>query len=353
MNITQFKNLIYIFILITTAKTFSACASINKTSIEEVKIALIGDTSAGSNFTEVLKLIEAEKAQVIMINGDFGYNYSPEQWKQKIISTIDTQTISVIGTLGNHDVERNNANKYISILFGFRNSNNNLINICTGSANISEGKDIAGADEVCTFKNVSIIGSGIGQILSTNYLENRLEQKLKEAPKENWKLIGYHFTLESMNPGIKGDQSTHKFFELIRKYGAIGAQGHTHSVMASCPISSEFVKGNKIHDCHPEFNNPNERFIFPGTGLYVDSSLGGKEVRNRNRCANPNEIGCHHMVDLISAEGYTRTDGITKTSFNRFGALFITFNKGSNPSKAEVYFKSIDGSVVFSFNITK
>lgn len=320
--------------------------------VKEIKIALIGDTGAGTNFGSVLKMIAAEKSDVVLINGDFGYGSTPEAWNQRLTASIDTNKIAVIGTLGNHDVERY-TNRYISIFNNLRSAKNGLLSACTGKSKISEGSDIIAADEVCTFGNVSVIGSGIGQVLSPTYLENRLEAKLKATPEKNWKLVGYHFSLASMNPGIKGDQATHRFFDIIRRHGAIGAQGHTHSAMASCPISSAFVKGNRHHKCHPEFTNPEERFILPGTGIYVDSSLGGKDVRNRGRCANPNAEGCHHMVDLISREGYTRTDGIRSSNFNRNGALFMVFNKDGNPEKAEAYFRSIDGQVVFKFNISR
>lgn len=348
------KVCVYSFILTNALDTFSVSqAGVPEVQAEEIKIALIGDTGAGSNFGAVLKLIADEQANVVMINGDFGYGAAPEAWRDRVTSSIDINSLSVIGSLGNHDVEDNNTNQYISILNSFRTKQNGLTKACTGKSAVTEGRDIIAADEVCTFGNVSVIASGIGQVLSASYLENRLEKKLKDAPLENWKLVGYHYTLASMNPGIKSDQSTHRFFDTIRKYGAIGAQGHTHSAMATCPISSSFLKGNKLPECHPEFSNIEERFVLPGTGIYIDSSLGGKDYRKRGRCKNPNEQGCQHMIDIISKEGYTRADGITKTDFNRYGALFMTFNKGGDPTKAEAFYKSIDGKIVFKFNISR
>jgi hypothetical protein len=317
----------------------------------EVKIALIGDTEGGSNFGSVLKMVAAEKANALMINGDFGYAYTPEQWRQRVLSSVDINTLPIIATLGNHDVGKN-TNTYVSILKSFRNEKNGLTTLCTGSSAISEGHDIIAVDETCTFGNVSIVGSGIGQVLTKPYLESRFAQKLKAVPQGNWKLAGYHFTLSSMNPGLKGDEVTQSFFDLIRQSGAIGAQGHTHSAMASCPISSAFKKGAAIA-CHPEFKNPEERFILPGTGIFIDSSVGGKEARSRTRCKTANEAGCKHMVDLITKEGYTRTDGVKKSTFNRSGALFIIFNYGGDSNKALAYFKSIDGQIVFKFNISR
>lgn len=352
------KSVIAIYLMFTLSS--SAFAQTNRLlqapmllndKAEEIKVALIGDTEAGTNFGTVLKMIAAEKANVVMINGDFGYGDSPTTWKNRVLASVDPDTLPIIGTLGNHDVG-NNTNIYISILNSFRTAKNGLLTSCTGKSGISEGHDITAVDEVCTFGNVSIIGSGIGQVLSKTYLENRLEVKLKNVPADNWKLVGYHFTLASMNPGIKGDESSQKFFDIIRQNGAIGAQGHTHVAMASCPIISTFKKGSPIQ-CHPSFTNPEERFVTPGTGMYVDSSLGGKEARTRQRCKNPTDVGCRHMVDIISGEGYTRTDGVRKTNFNRFGAMFFVFNVGGDASKAFAYFKSIDGQIIFKFDLVR
>ncbi|MGE3973988.1 MAG: metallophosphoesterase [Bdellovibrionales bacterium] len=318
---------------------------------DEFKIALIGDTEAGAGFGSVLKLIATEKANVVMINGDLGYGSSPDMWKGRLTSSIDTDSIAVIGTLGNHDVG-SNTSKYVSIFDNLRTDKNGLKTACTGSVGVSEGHDIVAADEVCTFGNVSIVSNAIGQIFTKTYLENRLEAKLKIIPATNWKLVGYHFTLSSMNPGLKGDESSFRFFDLIRQYGAIGAQAHTHSAMASCPISSPFKSGSAIQ-CHPEFKSLEGRFVMPGTAVYVDSSLGGKEARNRGRCKNPAEGGCKHMVDLISSDGYTRVDGSKNTNFNRLGALFFVFNVGGDASKAYAYFKSIDGQTIFKFALVR
>jgi hypothetical protein len=345
------RNLIFL-----TSLILSACAVAkvsNSESFAEVKVAVLGDTGAGDGFASVLSLAAAEGAHVVMINGDLGYGSSPATWNSKLRSSIDTNSIAIIGSLGNHDVEQNNTQAYINVFEGLRNSQNSLKTKCSGNTVLAEGQDIAAVDEVCTFGNVSLIANGIGQVLNKKYLEDRLEIQLKRAPTNNWKLVGYHFTLDSMNPGIKtSNENTHRFFDLIRQHGAIGAQAHTHSAMASCPISSTFSPGTPVH-CHENFQNLEQRFILPGTGLFVDSSLSGREARNRRSCHRGTEVGCAHMVDLITSEGYTRTDGARRENFNRLGAIFMVFNAGGDPAKALVYFKSTDGQEIFRFQITK
>jgi hypothetical protein len=344
-----------IFTLVATAARYTPqegfLRPLNSPQVEEFKVAVFGDTGAGADFKQVLALAKKENANLIMINGDFGYGPKPAAWAGALLKVIDPDQIGVIGSLGNHDVL--DRVQYLKQFKQFRTEKNQLNKLCTGQPKIEPGPDIIAVDEVCTFGNVSIVASGIGQVLTKDYLTNKLSEKLEAAPAANWKLVGYHFTLESMTPGLKPDQNTHSFFDLIRKHGAIGAQAHTHSAMASCPIYSQFKKGNPVL-CHPEFGKDLEdRFIAPGIGMFLDSSLGGKDVRPRKRCKNPNESGCEHMVDLITADGYTRTDGTKITDFTRDGSMFIVFNKNRNPNLAEVYFKSVDNTRVFEFTIRR
>ena len=319
---------------------------------DEVVVALIGDTEAGQGFGSVLELVASERAQVVMINGDFGYFASPSKWKQRLVDSIDTEKHLVIGSLGNHDV--GSKNEYLAAFQSFRTNTNGLKSKCSGTIGISEGHDITIVDEVCKFGNVSIISSGIGQVLKNSYLEDRLSNKLAAAPNDDWKLVGYHYTLSSMNPGIKGSENTARFFDLIRQYGAIGVQAHTHTVMASCPISSAFTSGSSVPSCNSSFGSDLEnRFIAPGTSVYLDSSIGGKETRSRQRCKTPGSSDCKHMVDIISNEGYTRTDGIIRRNLPDAGAMFVVFNQDRDPKKAYVYFKTIDGQKIFDFTITR
>lgn len=332
------------------------CSSVSAVSIgstQEITVALLGDTGAYRDFQEVINLVNEERAEIVMINGDLGYGATPQKWRETLLKEIDPNIQLVIGSLGNHDFERGRHDDYVSIFHGLRNAKNSLAVHCSGGVTIEKGKDIAALDEVCTFGNLTVIASGIGQIFTKSYFEDRLKEKLSAKPPGNWALVGYHYTLASMNPGIKPNENTYKFFDLIRKFGAIGAQAHTHTVMASCPIQSEF-KANASPACHPGFGSDlSDRFVEDGTGIFIDSSLGGMPPRNRRRCRQPGDAGCAHMVDLITKEGYTRADGLAKADFAARGAVFIRFNINGDPTRARAYFKSVDGREVFSFNIRR
>lgn len=344
------------FILFVLSLSFSARVSAAAEVIArepELKVALLGDTSASSGFKSVLQLIKSEQADVIMINGDFGYSDTPKKWQEKLLEVIDVNQQPVIGALGNHDFELNRATEYIRIFKSFRTASNGLNLKCSGGDSLIQNKEIAAIDEVCTFGNVTIIPSAIGLVFNKKYFETRLEEKLKSAPQSNWTLVGYHFTLKTMNPGLKSDEASPRFFDLIRQFGAIGAQAHTHSVMASCPIDSVFTT-NATPTCHRDFGpDLSSRFVGDGTGMFLDSSLGGMPARGRKRCQAGTESDCQHMVDLITRQGYTRSDGRSFANFTKLGAMFVVFNSGGDPARAQVYFKSTDGQEIFRFSIRR
>lgn len=345
---------------------------IGPTTNSELKVALIGDTDSKENFRTALKIARTGGANVIMINGDFVYLNDDEPkraffskaqtWKQILQEEIDLNRTAVIGSLGNHDVDFNDNNgtawedEFIKYFDSFRNSYNGLRRKCTGAPGLSKMRDVTLVNEVCTFGNVSIVASSINLFhehgFSSQFFEDELHKKLSAAPASNWKLAGYHFTLASMNrAGKSEDQNTHRFFDIIRQHGAIGAQAHTHQVMASCSISSPFRLGEAVR-CDRQFgNDSSNRWVGPGLGLYVDSSAV-RDVRPKTSCLNAG-AGCKHMTDVITAEGYSYQDRGSRSLRDGRGVLFLVFNANGDSSKGYATYMNFSGDQVFSFNIHK
>lgn len=337
----------------------------------EITIALLGDTDIGDDFIEGLELTKRENPEIIMINGDFAYNNSGTTtkeevkiWDEELRRTINFDKYSVLGSIGNHDIDQDDIrshsgdilHRHVNNFFSYRNSSNQLKQKCTGGTDLSGTSDTVLLNEVCTFGNLSVIMSGVGvtEKVSKTYYENQLEQKLKKLPDNQWKLIGYHYTLTSMNRSGKiRDQNTHRFFDLIRQYGGIGVQAHTHAAMASCPIAVPFKEGDPVR-CKPDFkNNVDDRKISPGTGIYLDSSVSGRDVRPYTACKNEGSSNCEHLYNYISSDGHHEGGNAPQNIGSRDGVIFITFNKGGDPSKAYVYFKNYDGNTIFDFTITR
>src|SRR3989344_8854227 len=65
------------------------------------KVAFIGDTGEGNNFQNVLNLIKAEGADLVLHQGDFSYD-GVTSWTGKIDSTLGAN-FPYLGSVGNHD----------------------------------------------------------------------------------------------------------------------------------------------------------------------------------------------------------------------------------------------------------
>ena len=74
-----FKKIIFLAVLIIL---FGRVVSVGATTSTnpDFKVAIIGDTGAGSNFQSVLDLIKIEGAQFVIHSGDFDYNEGVSKW---------------------------------------------------------------------------------------------------------------------------------------------------------------------------------------------------------------------------------------------------------------------------------
>ena len=86
------------FLFISSVKNVSASTSTDP----NFKVAFIGDSSAGSNFQNVLNLIKQEGAQMVLHQGDFDYSAGPQIWMDKINTTLGAN-FPYLGSDGNHD----------------------------------------------------------------------------------------------------------------------------------------------------------------------------------------------------------------------------------------------------------
>ena len=83
--------------------------------------------------------------------------------------------------------------------------------------------------------------------------------------------------------------------------------------------------------------------LAPGATIAVVSGLGGRDIRNQDRCLPTTPpYGCGGEWASI----YSSDQGAN------FGALFCTFGVGGKPERADCYFKDIDGNVPDTFSVT-
>ena len=293
-----------------------------------LKVAFVGDTASGSNWTAVANLIKNEGAQAVMVAGDMTYNANPGQWWTKT-EAVFGQTFPVFLARGNHDD---------SSWSGFLTEAANHL----GGAARTNGSHNAAYRTV--FKGLSIVNIKKGDTGSSiNTLFN--------GDNSTWRVCGWHQNQNKMQMGAKGDEMGWDVYETCRKKGAIIITGHEHSYsrsksmtnIQSQTIDSTCSSGNSLCVGAATLNKERTFVAVVGTG--------GTGLREQIRCtpasktapfaSQSSQAGCS-----IWASMYTTTQ-----TGSTFGALFITFNVDGNAKKARGYFKDINGKTIDTFDI--
>ncbi len=138
-----------------------------------------------------------------------------------------------------------------------------------------------------------------------------------------------------MQVGGKDDAVGWGVYEESRLGGAIVVTGHEHS----------YHRTNLLSDMSEQTvaSTSNDFAISRGETFAVVSGLGGKDVRDQERCFPTTfPYGC----DNTWASIYTSDQDAN------FGAFFAEFNYLGDPCRAHFYFKDIDGNVPDEFFVT-
>jgi predicted phosphodiesterase len=293
-----------------------------------LKVAFVGDTASGSNWTSVAKLIKNEGAKAVMVAGDMTYNDNPEQWWSKTEATFG-QTFPVFLARGNHDDAtwerfRPKANTHL------------------GGATRFAGRHDAAYRTV--FKGLSIVN--IKKRDTATDINN-----LFANDNSIWRVCGWHQNQAKMQVGGKKDEMGWAVYEACRKKGAIIITAHEHSYhrtksltnIQTQTIDSTCSSGSRL--CVGAATAGKERTFVAVVGT------GGEGLREQIRCtpssmsppyaSTSSDPGCSIWASIYS----TSQIGAT------FGALFITFNVDGNTKKARGYFKDINGKTIDTFEI--
>ena len=293
------------------------------------KVAFIGDTGEGNNFQNVLNLIKAEGADLVLHQGDFSYD-GVTSWTGKIDSTLGAN-FPYLGSVGNHDT--NNwgdirSGCTASTFAGYFRCKLDRIGVTAelGSNNQLYAVTYQGLRIVFANENPGTIGA------------DWINQKLSGDPNI-WKICSWHKNQNAMQVGGKGDEVGWGAYENCRTQGAIIATAHEHTYARTKTLTST---QNQTVD--PTCSDPNSVCVSPGRTFVFHSGLGGNSIRNQDRCLPTTyPYGCKGEWAKI----YTSDQGAT------YGALFIEFNVNGNPNLAHGYFKAINGQVIDDFFVTK
>jgi hypothetical protein len=276
------------------------------------KIAFIGDQGSGSGAKAVLELIRDEKADMVLHQGDFDYQDSPDIWMNQIDDILGS-TFPYFASVGNHDVVA---------WAGYKVKLQSHLNQIEGASCTGD----LGVNSACTYKGIFFLLSGIGTLGSNHieYMRNELN-----ASNANWKICSWHKNQRLMQVGDKTDKVGWEAYDECRLAGAIIATGHEHSYSRTHLMSS--FKSQRIA------SYSNNIVLSKGESFAFVSGLGGYDIRYRNYVLGANPWW---------ASVYTANENAN------FGALFCSFNVNGSKKEATCYFKDIDGDIVDAFNLT-
>ena len=290
-----------------------------------LKVAFIGDSGYGSGAEDVLRLIKAEGADIVLHSGDMWYggesNSDADNFND-MVNRILGPAFPYFSSVGNHDSD---AWSHYQTLFQDRLDQIPEAN-CTGNL---------GVNSTCTYKGLFFILTGPGQMGSNHdtYIREQLA-----ANNSTWRICSWHKTMSAMQVGGKSNQTGWAVYEECRKGRAIIATAHEHSYERTKTLSS--TENQIVDSACPDRNN---LCVTSGSTFVFVSGSGGRSVRNQDRCfPSTYPYGCKGEW----ASMYTSTQG------GKFGALFIEFHVDGDPTKARGYFKDISGNVIDTFDIT-
>lgn len=289
-----------------------------------LKIAFQGDSSLNANTQAALSLVKSEGASMLVHMGDMTYSDNPQGFESQFNSILGA-SFPAISVIGNHDDGSSQISAYQN-LFNQRLARTPELK-CSGTMVVQYE---------CKFRGLHLVGTAPG-LAGTGH-EAYLKSKLA-ADNSIWSVCFWHYNMNLMQVGSKGNDSGWGVFEECRMGGGIAMQGHEHSYHRTKTLTS---MTNQIVD--PTCSSATSVCVAPGKTFSTVNGAGGTALRNQDRCLPTTPpYGCKGEWAKI----YTTDQGAVP------GMLFITFNVDGNPKKAKGYFKNINGQIVDDYTITR
>ena len=306
-------------------------------TVDSLKVAFIADTGTGKNFRKVLQLIKNQQADMVLHQGDLGYSGSITRRFVSAVNEVLGSSFPYFASRGNHDLDWERS--YQPIL---KQRAEAVGAVCTGNY---------GQNSACTYRGLFFILSAGGETQAQSENTQYINEQLA-ADNSIWRICSWHRNQRTMQIEHKPSEVGWGPYEACREGGAIIATGHGHSY-----ARTRTLKSMKDLAIDPDCDTPsgNEVCVIrrddaggkPGSTFVFISGLGGKARRNQVRCAPTTfPYGQGRGCSGIWARIYSARQNA------EYGALFITFNIGGDPTKAVGEFINIHGEVIDSFTIT-
>jgi predicted phosphodiesterase len=310
------------------------------------KVAFIGDTGydpqdtpeLDSDFERILDLVRSEEAQLLAIAGDFSYEEETDVARVYFdnINRILGETFPVVGADGNHDDW-----SHYQPFFQERLERMGL------------SRTLISGDEY-GLRFGGIQWAVLGERGNAAFVRAQFASQ-----DDAWRVCMWHRNMHDMQTGGKEDDMDWATYRACQDAGAIIATGHEHSYARTVTLT-DLGNGEAGHGAT---GTPDRLEVGPGRTFVFVSGLGGRSLRDYE-CAEHDDdtwwatvytsnyyLKAGTPVAKSCAEGSEDADAVVQGY--TYGALFITFNAGGDPTKAEAYFKTIDGEVIDTFAVIR
>lgn len=294
------------FLPIVFALSFSASAA--------TKVAFIADTGSGGDHRQVMNLISDEGADLVLIQGDFGYSDNRAARWEENLTTIMGRNFPILSVIGNHeDFEWPLYQRYIK-----QRVERAAGLSCSGNVGVKAN---------CTFANLRIVqvAPGITEVPGIAPKDG-YDTFIKSSFKNNdgrWNICAWHKNQRAMQAYTKTDETGWDVYNACLDVGAIVSTGHAHTYSRT-HLLSDFENQSVVH-------RRSDMTIQPGQSIAVVSGLGGRDQRPQRNNGD------------WFASVYTSTQGATH------GALFCTFERDT----ADCYFKAVNGAIPDQFTLRR
>ncbi|MDC0718364.1 metallophosphoesterase [Nannocystis bainbridge] len=295
----------------------------------DLLVALLGDQGTGKDTKAVYSLLLAEKADFVIILGDFDYGDNPDAWANEMESVLG-DSFPVFGVIGNHDKDA---------WSGYQNKLEARLAKIAGASCVGD----LGVKSNCTYRGLHFVLSGLGTKGSDKDHEEFIAGVLA-SDDHLWSLCTFHKNQRDLQAGDKPDDLTWKALQSCQNDGSIIVMGHEHSYARTRTLTDVGNKGA----AHGATGMAELLEVGPGRTFSVVSGLGGRSIREW-------DAGLHGDEDWwasVYTKDYWLKNGVEEDNFEAdHGALFIRFHVGGDPNAAHGYFKNIQGDVIDEFDI--
>ncbi|MGH3714543.1 MAG: carbohydrate-binding protein [Micromonosporaceae bacterium] len=308
----------------TDTRDTGASAATATPTDPNLKVAFIGDAGVSANAKAVLNLIKNENADLVIHNGDLGYDGSPAEWESQLNSVLGSD-FPYVYDVGNHDIEQSGQ---------WADYQNRLKNRVARIPGMSCTGDL-GVKSWCTYRGLWFLLSGVGTLGTGHeaYIRDNCA-----AANHTWKVVGWHRNQRAMQLGGKSDETGWGVYEESRRCGAVISTAHEHSYGRTRTLTN-----TETQTVDASCGDANKLCVGPGRSFVLYSGLGGRSIRDQERCLPTSfPYGCNQEW----AKAYTSSQGA------KDGALFMTFHVDGDPNLARGYFKNTAGGVVDEFTVT-